>query len=83
VAVKRSEERTHIEEYKAKALREAKPGYGADGLPRPDEDKRQVRQNVKIAAASSRPSLLDFQPDKVEPPAFSFITPGCTWSGET
>ncbi len=47
---KRSVERTQIiEEYKA-VIQQAQPGYGADVLLGPGEDKRVVRQNLKIAA---------------------------------
>ena len=60
---RRSEERTRIiEEYKV-AMREAKPGYGADVALSPGEDKRMVRQNLK-AAADELNQALEFRPIK-------------------
>ena len=57
----RSPDRTRIiEEYKA-ALQQAQPGYGADVLLAPTEDKRIVRQNLK-AAAEELNLALDFRP---------------------
>ena len=60
---RRSEERTRIiEEYKA-VMRKARPGYGADVILGPEEDKRMVRQNLK-AAAEELHQALEFRPIK-------------------
>ncbi len=72
---RRTPERTRIiEAYKA-VMREAEPGYGADVTLAPDEDKRQVRQNLKAAAAELNVAL-DFRPIKDKTRIhFRFITP--------
>ncbi len=63
-----------IEAYKA-AIRDAAPGYGADVTLAPDDDKRQVRQNLK-AAADELSIALDFRPIKDRTRMhFRFITP--------
>ncbi len=60
---RRSAERTRIiEEYKA-AMQRAVPGYGADVLLADGEDKKQVRQNLKAAAAELN-IALEFRPIK-------------------
>ena len=72
---RRSEARARIiEAYKA-ALQEAQPGYGADVLLAEGEDKRGVRQNVKVAAEELH-LALDFRPSR-DPRRMQFrvITP--------
>jgi hypothetical protein len=60
---RRSEERTRIiEEYKAH-LGDVEPGYGGDVLLTEGEEKRTVRQNLKIAAQELG-IALDFRPIK-------------------
>ncbi len=51
-----------IEEYKA-VLDGAKPGYGADVVLAPGEDKHHVRQNLK-AAADELKQVVEFRPIK-------------------
>ena len=58
---RRSEARARIiEDYKA-ALQEAQPGYGADVRLAEGEEKRVVRQNLKVAADELQ-LALDFRP---------------------
>ncbi len=60
---KRSAERTQIiEEYKS-IMRAATPGYGADVVLEPSEDKRVVRQNLKTAADELNQDV-EFRPIK-------------------
>src|SRR5919202_3262997 len=60
---RRSEERARIiEEYKA-AMQDVQPGYGADVLLAEGEEKRIVRQNLKVAAAEQNIGL-EFRPIK-------------------
>jgi len=63
-----------IEAYKA-TMRAAEPGYGAEVVLAPDEEKREVRRNLK-AAAAELDQVLDFRPVKDKGRiSFRFITP--------
>src|SRR3712207_2463312 len=70
----RSPERTRIiEAYKA-AMREAQPGYGADVVLADDEDKRDVRNNLKVAAEElTKP--LTFGPSRIGAASTSGLLP--------
>jgi hypothetical protein len=71
----RSPERTRIiETYKA-MMQDAQPGFGADVFLTEDEDKKQVRRNLK-AAAEELNLALDFRPQKNQSRLHvRFITP--------
>jgi hypothetical protein len=60
---RRSEERTRIIEAYKEKLQDAEPGYGGDVILEEGEDKRVVRQNLKVAADELNKSL-EFRPIK-------------------
>src|SRR4051794_31508145 len=70
---RRSPERTRIiEGYKA-ALQDAQPGYAADIMIESGEDKRVVRQDIKVAADElGKP--FEFRPRKDRSLHIRFIT---------
>lgn len=72
---RRSTERTRIIEGFKTALQNAEPGYGADVLLDEGEEKRLVRQNLKVAA-DELGMALEFRPIKVKNRIhFRVITP--------